>query len=116
MAYEITNRLHSSSILRVNGAGTTTLELANLSADAAETVTDASVKKILWSTNGNIVINRGGTTVATLYNSGEMHLDELGYSLANNATANISVVVTTGGTAVLEISKHATYDPALEGM
>lgn len=116
MAYEITNRLHSSSILRVTGTGTTSLELANLSAAASETVTDASVKKILWSTNGNIAINRGGTTIATLYNSGEMHLDELGYSFANNATANISVVVTTGGTAVLEISKHATYDPALEGM
>lgn len=116
MPYEITNRLHSSSILRVTGAGTTTLELANLSAGAAETVTDASIKKVLWTTNGNIAINRGGVTVATLYNSGEMHFDELGYSLANTATGNVSVVVTTGGTAVLEITKHATYDPALEGM
>lgn len=116
MAYELTNRLHSSSILRVTGTGTTTLELANLEATAAETVTDASIKKILWSTNGNIAINRGGDTIATLYNSGEMHLDELGHSFANNATSNLSVVVTTGGTAVLEVTKHATYDPALEGM
>ena len=116
MAYELTNRLHSSSILRVTGTGTTTLTLSNLSAGGAETVTEASIKKILWTTGGNIAIKRGGTDVITLHNSGEMHLDELGYAIANNSTANISVVVTTSGSAVIEIAKQATYDPALEGM
>ena len=114
MAYEITNRLHSSSILRVTGSGTTTLDLANLEATAAETVTDASIKKILWTTGGNIAIKRGGVDVITLYNSGEMHLDELGYSIANNSTSNVSVVVTTNGSAVIEIAKLATYNPVIE--
>lgn len=116
MAYEITNRLHSSSILRVTGAGTTTLLLANLSAAASETVTDASIKKILWSTGGVVTIKRGGSDVITLYNSGEMHFDELGYSIANNSTSNISVEITTSGSAVIEIAKQATYSPSLEGM
>ena len=116
MAYELTNRLHSSSILRITGAGTTTVALSDLESSVAETVTEASFKKILWTTNGNIAISRGATVVATLFNSGEMHFDELGYALANNATGNISITVTTGGTAVFEITKQATYDPALEGM
>jgi hypothetical protein len=114
MAYEITNRKRSSSILRVVGASTTTLELANLAVDATETVTEASIKKILWTTTGNIAINRGGVNVITLYNSGEMHLDELGYSIANNSTANVQVVVTTNGSVVIELAKLATYDPIIE--
>ena len=114
MAYELTNRKRSSSILRVTGAGTTTLDLADLSVDGTETVTSASIKKVLWTTTGNITINRGGVTVLNLYNTGEMHLDELGHSIANNSTGNVSVVVTTNGTAVIEIAKLATYDPAIE--
>src|SRR6056300_1619756 len=114
MAYEITNRKRSSSILRVVGASTTTLELANLAVDGTETVTEASIKKILWTTTGNIAIKRGGVDVITLYNSGEMHFDELGHSIANNSTSNVSVVVTTNGSAVIEIAKLATYDPIIE--
>lgn len=114
MAYELTNRKRSSSILRVVGAGTTSLDLANLAVDGTETVTEASIKKILWTTTGNIAIKRGGVDVITLYNSGEMHLDELGYSIANNSTSNVSVVVTTNGSAVIEIAKLATYNPVIE--
>ena len=114
MAYELTNRKRSSSILRVTGSGTTSIELANLAVDATETVTEASIKKILWTTTGNIAIKRDGVDVITLYNSGEMHLDELGYSIANNSTGNVSVVVTTNGSAVIEIAKLATYDPIIE--
>lgn len=114
MAYEITNRKRSSSILRVTGTGTTSLELANLAVDGTETVTSASIKKILWTTTGNIAIKRGGVDVITLYNSGEMHFDELGYSIANNSTSNVSVVVTTNGSVVIELAKFATYDPVIE--
>jgi hypothetical protein len=36
MPFEITNSLRSSSIIRVEGTGTTTVSLANLSYDANE--------------------------------------------------------------------------------
>ena len=66
MPFEITNTLRSSSIIRVEGTGTTTVALANLSVNANETVTSASIKRISWSTNGNIQIVRNSTPIASL--------------------------------------------------
>ena len=54
MAFEITNTNRSSSIIRVNDAGTTTVYLANLSSGANETITSANIRKVAWSTNGSI--------------------------------------------------------------
>jgi hypothetical protein len=46
MPFEITNTLRSSSIIRVEGTGTTTVALANLSVNANETVSAANIKLI----------------------------------------------------------------------
>ena len=117
MAYEVTNRLRNSSVIRVDGAGTTTLVLANLSSNTSiETVTAASIKRVAWSTNGNITISRGGVNVLTLYGSGDMRLDDYSHAIANNSTGNIVITVTTGGCAIVDVSKEATYSPALTGI
>jgi hypothetical protein len=110
MSYEIINSKKGTSIIRAEAAGTYTITLANL-ATTNETVTDASLKRITWSTGGTVSVGRGTTpnTMLTLYNSGDMRLSDYGYSLANGATGNIVVTIATGGSAVLEVSKTSTF-------
>jgi len=115
MPFELINSIRSPSIIRIEGTGTTTVALANLSASANETVTSASIKRINWSTNGNIQIVRSSVPIVSLHNTGEMRLDEYGYSIANNNTSSIVITINTGGTVVLEVSKEATYATALTG-
>ena len=115
MAIEITNTLRSASIVRVEGTGTYYANISALSTNADETVTSASIKRINWSTNGNITIVRNGNTIATLHNAGEFRGDEWGHSIANNSTSNVVITVTTGGTLFLELSKIASYANSLVG-
>lgn len=115
MPFELINSIRSPSIIRIEGTGTTTVALANLSVNANETVTSANIKRINWSTNGNIQIVRNSVPIASLHGTGEMRLDEYGYSIANNSTSSIVITVNTGGTVVLEVSKETTYANSLIG-
>jgi hypothetical protein len=116
MAQEIINTLRSSSTIRVVDPGTYTITLANLSSQASETVTAASIKRVMWSTNGSITIVRNSVPVFTLHGSGDWPLTDMNYSASNNSTQSIVITITTGGSAVLEVSKDATYSPTLTGM
>jgi hypothetical protein len=117
MAYEITNKLRGPSILRVDGAATTNLTYSAFSTNTSiESVTTLAIKKIAWSTTGTITVGQGGTNVLTLSGSGQMDFDHMNYSVANNSTNYITVTVNTGGCAVLELAKTATYSPALTGI
>lgn len=109
MAFEITNTKRSSSIIRVNDLGTTTVYLANLQATADETVTAADIRKVAWSTNGSIQIVRNGVPILQLHNAGVISLDEFNHSIANNNTQSIVITVNTGGSLVMEVTKQATY-------
>jgi hypothetical protein len=115
MPFELINSIRSPSIIRIEGTGTTTVALANLSVNANETVTSANIKKINWSTNGSIQIVRNSVPIASLHGTGEMRLDEYGYSIANNSASSIVITVNTGGTVVLEVSKETTYANSLIG-
>jgi hypothetical protein len=115
MPFELINSIRSPSIIRIEGTGTTTVALANLSVNANETVTAANIKRINWSTNGNIQIVRNSVPIASLHGTGEMRLDEYGYSIANNSASSIVITVNTGGTVVLEVSKETTYANSLIG-
>jgi hypothetical protein len=115
MPFELINSIRSPSIIRIEGTGTTTVALANLSVNANETVTSANIKRINWSTNGNIQIVRNSVPIASLHGTGEMRLDEYGYSIANNSASSIVITVNTGGTVVLEVSKETTYANSLIG-
>ena len=116
MPIEISNTLRSVSVVRVEGTGTYYANLISLAANSNEVVSAADIKRINWSTNGNIQIIRNGNNIATLHNTGEIRLDEWGKSLANNNTSNVVITVVTGGTVFLEISKAATYTTPLTGM
>lgn len=116
MAYEITNTLRSTSIIRVTGAGFANVQLANLSTSANEVVTSASIKRVMWSTGGTVSVERGGETLLTLYGSGDLRPSESGHIIANNSTSNMNVSIATGGTAIIEVSKEATYTTPLTGI
>ena len=116
MPFEITNTQRSASIIRVVDAGTTTVSLANLAFDANETVSSANIRRLTWSTNGNIQIIRNSVPVLMLHNSGTMMIDELNHSVANNSGSSIVITINTGGSMVMEVTKVATYATALTGM
>jgi hypothetical protein len=116
MAYEITNSLRSSSIIRVTGTGFANVQLANLSTSANETVVSASIKRVMWSTGGTVTVERGGETILTLYGSGDLRPSDSGHIIANNSTSNMNVSITTGGTAIIEVTKEATYTTPLTGI
>ena len=111
MPIEINNTLRGTSVIRVEGIGTYTVNLTDLRANTTtETVTAYDIKRLYWSTNGNICIVRNGHNIVTLHSAGEMRVDDLGYVFANSRTSNANVIVTTGGTLVMEIGKEATYN------
>lgn len=119
MSYEIINARRGTSIIRAEAPGTYTITLDNLSTNTSiETVTDASIKRLTWSSNGYITIGRGATpnVMISLYNSGEMRFDDFSYSMANGSTGNIVVTIATGGSVVLEVSKVATYSTNLDSL
>jgi len=116
MPIEISNTLRSVSVVRVEGTGTYYANLISLAANSNEVVSAANIKRINWSTNGNITIVRNGNVIATLHNAGEIRCDEWAYSIANNNTSNVVITVTTGGTVFLELSKSANYTTPLTGM
>jgi len=116
MPFEITNTQRSASIIRVADSGTTTVSLANLAVDANETVSAANIRRLTWSTNGNIQIIRNSVPVLMLHNSGTMMLDELNHSVANNNTQPIVITINTGGSIVMEVTKTASYATPLTGL
>lgn len=116
MPIEITNSLRSSSLIRVEGIGTYYANLTSLAVDSNEIISSANIRRINWSTNGNIQIVRNGNNVTTLHNTGEVKLDEWGHTLANNNTSNVVITVVSGGTVLLEVTKSATYTTPLTGM
>ena len=116
MAYEITNTVRGPSIIRVVDPGTVTLNIANLAFNANETITGASIKRVMWSTNGAITIARNSTPVLQLHGQGDMVLPEIGHTIANTNTGTIAITIATGGTAIIELTKTADYTTALTGI
>jgi hypothetical protein len=111
MAFEITNTLRGTSIIRVADTSNVTIALTDLRANAyTETVTEADIKRVYWSTNGAIRITRNGIPTLMLHNAGTFHFDDLGYAVSNNNTQTIMIEVITGGSIVMEVSKRATYN------
>lgn len=111
MPLEITNSLRGSSVVRATGPGTYTIALTDLRKNpTTETVNSADIRRMTWSTNGNISIVRNSIELATVHNTGEMRFDDYGHSLANNNSQSIVITIATGGTIVMEVSKDASYN------
>jgi len=122
MAYEIINTLRSKSVIRVTGNTATTIALSALSANpSTETVVEASLSYASATTDGIWSIYRGddtnGSLILELVGNVTFPLSHHDMSFANTPTANIHITNSgSGGTLILQVSKYATYDPALIGM
>jgi hypothetical protein len=113
MPLEITNSNRGPSVIRVVDPGSYTITLNDLRANATtETVTGSSIKRVMWSTNGNITIVRNSVPILALHNAGDMRFDEYGHSVANNSNQSFVINLATGGSLVMEVSKTATYNVA----
>jgi hypothetical protein len=118
MPYELQNKLKGPSVIRITGVQTTgALALTAFSANQViENVTSLTVTSMKWSllpATGTLVITRDALVLATLYETGNWVEDE--FVLANTSTGTITVQITGGGTAVLSVSKQATYNvPAMQ--
>ena len=112
MALEITNSLRGSSIIRCVDPGTYTVNLTDLRKNTTtEIVNSADIKRVTWSSNGNIQVSRAANTpVLALHNAGEMRFDDFGHSISNTNTSNLVITIVTGGTIVLELSKNSSYN------
>jgi hypothetical protein len=123
MPVEITNKIRSTSLIKVTegtasgSAIAANIAISQLAASNNETITSASIKGVMWTSNTAINVIRNGEVVLCLQGSGEMRLDDFAYSIKSNNTSNIEITSAGArGTIILEVSKEATYSPTLEGM
>jgi len=123
MPLEITNKIRSTSLIRVTegalsaNAITANVALTDLSTSNNEVISSASIKGVIWSSNSVIDITRGGEVVLSLHGSGEMRLDDFAYSISKNSDANIEITSSGArGTVILEITKQSTFPESLVGM
>jgi hypothetical protein len=115
MAFEILNTVRSKSTIRVVGASANVrINLNQLSTNTQnEIISSASINQFHWSTSGVIEIYRGndatGTLVIQVFGEGSLPLSMFDISIANTSTANIYFVNTGAGTALIGLTKTATY-------
>ena len=130
MATYITNKVRSSSIIRVvehpffGGTIKANISLANLSTSANETVHSAVIKRVMYSTyaqsgassNGAVSIIRDNEVVLSVLGNGEMRFDDYAHSLSENAASTIEITSNNAkGSFIIEVAKEATYTIPLEG-
>lgn len=117
MSYQLINKVRGTSTLRCTDPGTYTINLSDLIANNVleNVVTSAAINELMWSTSGFIQILRGANVTINLFNSGSWTNDNqiLRIAGANNATANLSVVINTAGTVILGITKQITSNVEL---
>jgi hypothetical protein len=122
MPFEIINAVRAKSTIRiVGGAANTAINLNTLSAQTGETVTEAAIAQVSATTNGIYRIYRGnnssGTLILEIPTLINLILYEYDITFANSSTANVFVEHTgTAGSLIMQLTKTATYNPALTGM
>ena len=115
MAFEILNTVRSKSTIRVVGASANVrINLNQLSTNTQnEIISSATINQFHWSTSGVMEIYRGndatGTLVIQVFGEGSLPLSMFDISIANTSTANIYFVNTGAGTALIGLTKTATY-------
>lgn len=95
------NQFNGKLVVRVTeGTETVTVESAKVSNN--EAVTELHISKIFWS--GNTTVARGTSNNFVLTGSGTFTFDE--YGIANSEDPTSNVVITTDGTAIVELKKQ----------
>tara|TARA_Y100001972_G_scaffold29389_1_gene36230 strand:+ start:339 stop:701 length:363 start_codon:yes stop_codon:yes gene_type:complete len=111
--YEVTKKLRGPTTIRTVGIGTANIQIQSQVQSTGETLTDITIKRCAWSTNGNILITKGPDPLLELHGQGQIDFDSDFSAIANNSNNCLYVTVATGGSVVLEVGKVATYTPPL---
>jgi len=119
MPYEIKNKLRGGSVIRVVDGASPNLTLSAFSANiGTENVSSLTITSAKWSvhpTLGTLVVSRDGLVVLNVAGTGYWQHDEM--AIANNGAANITVTIAGGGgTAMLSLSKTASYNVETQGL
>ena len=114
-SYEVTKKLRGPTTIRAVGVGTANINTLAQIQSTGEGLTDITIKRCSWSTNGNIQITKGGNALLELHGQGHIDFDTDFSALANNSNNCLYVTIATGGSVILEVGKVATYSPALTG-
>lgn len=116
---EIINRKRGRSVIRITGNTDTAINLSHLSVNTSiEQITSAEIDLVISTGNGYWKIYRGdsatGNVVLDLFENNRIKFSQYQLSVSTNSTSNIFVTNSgTGGTLLIEVSKQATYIPAL---
>jgi len=113
--YEVTKKLRGPTTIRTVGTGTANINTLAQIQSTGEGLTNITIKRCAWSTNGNIQIKKGADSLLELHGQGQIDFDSDFSAIANNSNNCLYVTVATGGSVVLEVGKVATYSPALTG-
>jgi hypothetical protein len=111
MPYRImSNKVNGKVTLHIAGANSGDIIVAgnnsvsNLTANSAEIISGAAIRRIYWATDTNWNVKRGANVVAVLTGSGDMQLD--GMPITLDAAANVSANTSSAnGFLVMELSK-----------
>lgn len=118
MAKEIINKLRSKSTIFITGNTDSVISLANLSADAVESVTNAVITHASSSSDGKWTVYRGtdanGVIVLELFGQNFMPLNQHDIAISNTSGSGLFITNSgTGGTLILQVSKTAIYNPPI---
>jgi hypothetical protein len=121
MPYEVINNKRSKSVIRVVGNTATNVTLSALSTGADETISNAAISGVHYSTDGVWRIYRGNSTsgvlVLELFGENSLPLTQHDVVVANTSSANLHITNSgTGGTLIITLNKTASYNPDLVGM
>lgn len=121
MAKTVLKLTETNAVVKVSGAGTTTINLNTDLLSTTQVLSGTVARKvgisfIQWSTGGNIVITRNGVTIFELYtNAGSFDLSGYGGCTEfTEAASDIVATITGGGTMIITLRKAAGYDSKIE--
>lgn len=107
----IQNKIKGKSIINASGLGSASIALQYLTPSSQfETIHDFSIKRIIWSTNGNIIVSRNSEVILSLYNSGDMKFNEIKYLLNHNSDHPLDISIENFGNIIFEVNKSSSVN------
>lgn len=107
----IQNKIKGKSIINASGLGNASIALQYLTPSPQfETIHDFSIKRIVWSTNGNIIVSRNSEVILSLYNSGDMKFTEIKHLLNHNSAHPLDISIENFGNIIFEVNKSSSVN------
>ena len=111
MNVNILNKIKGKSVINASGLGNASIALQYLTPSSQfETIHDFSIRRIVWSTNGNIIVSRNSEILLSLYNSGDMKLTEIKHLINKNSIYPLDISIENFGNIMIEVNKSSSVN------